>query len=108
MTHEVDLARIEAAVADILEAIGEDPTRVGLVETPARAARMDTEVCSDLHENLPDHLTKNFDADHDEMVMVRDIPVYSLCEHHLLPFFGVAHVAYICLLYTSPSPRDRG
>ncbi len=91
----VDLARIEAAVAEILEAIGEDPTRDGLVETPARVARMYAEVCSGLHEDPADHLIKTFDVDHDEMVMVRDIPMYSLCEHHLVPFFGVAHVAYI-------------
>ena len=90
----VDLARIEAAVAEILEAIGEDPTRDGLVETPARVARMYAEVCSGIHEDPADHLIKTFDVDHDEMVMVRDIPMYSLCEHHLVPFFGVAHVAY--------------
>jgi len=91
----VDLARIEAAVAEILEAIDEDPTRDGLVETPARVARMYAEVCSGIHEDPADHLIKTFDVDHDEMVMVRDIPMYSLCEHHLVPFFGVAHVAYI-------------
>lgn len=95
MSNEVDLARIEAAVSEILEAIGEDPTRDGLRETPARVARMYKEVCSGLHEEPADHLIKAFDVDHDEMVMVRDIPTYSLCEHHLIPFFGVAHVAYI-------------
>ena len=92
---KVDLDRIEAAVAEILAAIGEDPTRDGLLETPARVARMYAEVCSGIHEDPAAHLIKTFDVDHDEMVMVRDIPLYSLCEHHLLPFFGVAHVAYI-------------
>jgi GTP cyclohydrolase I len=92
---EVDLARIEAAVAEILVAIGEDPDREGLQETPVRVARMYAEVCSGIHEDPAAHLIKTFDVDHDEMVMVRDIPLYSLCEHHLLPFFGVAHVAYI-------------
>ena len=91
----VDLDRIEAAVSEILVAIGEDPTRDGLRDTPARVARMYSEVCSGLHEDPADHLVKKFDVDHDEMVMVRDVPIYSLCEHHLLPFFGVAHVAYI-------------
>ena len=92
---KVDLDRIAAAVAEILAAIGEDPTRDGLLETPARVARMYAEVCSGIHEDPASHLIKTFDVDHDEMVMVRDIPLYSLCEHHLLPFFGVAHVAYI-------------
>ena len=91
----VDLDRIEAAVAEILVALGEDPNRDGLQETPARVARMYAEVCSGLHEDPADYLIRTFDLEHDEMVMVRDIPVYSLCEHHLLPFFGVAHVAYI-------------
>lgn len=92
---KVDLDRIQAAVAEILVAIGEDPTRDGLQETPARVARMYAEVCSGIHEDPAAHLIRTFDVDHDEMVMVRDIPLYSLCEHHLLPFFGVAHVAYI-------------
>ena len=91
----VDLDRIEEAVAEILAALGEDPSRDGLQETPARVARMYAEVCSGLHEDPADYLIRTFDLEHDEMVMVRDIPVYSLCEHHLLPFFGVAHVAYI-------------
>ena len=93
--QSVDLDRIEAAVAEILVALGEDPSRDGLQETPARVARMYAEVCSGLHEDPADYLIRTFDLEHDEMVMVRDIPVYSLCEHHLLPFFGVAHVAYI-------------
>ncbi|MDG2428912.1 MAG: GTP cyclohydrolase I FolE [Acidimicrobiales bacterium] len=95
MSFEIDLSRIEAAVAEILEAIGEDANRDGLRETPARVARMYAEVCGGLHEDPADHLVKTFDVDHDEMVMVRDIPMYSLCEHHLVPFMGVAHVAYI-------------
>ena len=93
--QSVDLDRIEAAVAEILVALGEDPSRDGLQETPARVARMYAEVCRGLHEDPADYLIRTFDLEHDEMVMVRDIPVYSLCEHHLLPFFGVAHVAYI-------------
>ena len=92
---EVDLGRIEAAVHEILEAIGEDVDRDGLRETPARVARMYAEVCSGIHEEPADHLFSTFDVEHDEMVMVRDIPLYSLCEHHLLPFIGRAHVAYI-------------
>ena len=95
VSQPVDLDRIEAAVAEILIALGEDPSRDGLKETPARVARMYAEVCSGLHADPADHLIRTFDLEHDEMVMVRDIPVYSLCEHHLLPFFGVAHVAYI-------------
>lgn len=92
---EVDLGRIEAAVHEILEAIGEDVDRDGLRETPARVARMYAEVCSGMHEDPDVHLVRTFDVEHDEMVMVRDIPLYSLCEHHLLPFIGRAHVAYI-------------
>ena len=95
MTFEVDLPRIERAVTEILEAIGEDGSRDGIRETPARVARMYAEVCSGIHEEPADHLIKTFDVDHDEMVMVRDIPMYSICAHHLVPFFGVAHVAYI-------------
>ena len=92
---DVDLGRIEAAAREILEAIGEDVDRDGLRETPARVARMYAEVCSGIHEEPADHLVTTFDVEHDEMVMVRDIPLYSLCEHHLLPFIGRAHVAYI-------------
>jgi GTP cyclohydrolase I len=91
----VDKPRIERAVREILEAIGEDPDRDGLLDTPARVARMYEEVCSGLREDPSEHLHRVFDADHDEMVMVRDIPLYSLCEHHLVPFIGKAHVAYI-------------
>lgn len=91
----VDLPRIEAAVREILIAIGEDPDRNGLQDTPARVARMYEEITDGLREDPEMHLAKVFDVDHDEMIMVRDIPVYSICEHHLIPFFGHAHVAYI-------------
>lgn len=91
----VDHAKIEAAVREILTAIGEDPDRDGLLDTPARVARMYAEITSGLHEDPEEHLYKVFDVDHDEMIMVRDIPIYSMCEHHLLPFYGSAHVAYI-------------
>ena len=91
----VDLARIEVAVREILAAIGEDPDRDGLVGTPARIAEMYAELFGGLHDDPARHLTVTFEADHDEMVMVRDIPLHSLCEHHLIPFAGVAHVAYI-------------
>ncbi len=91
----MDLPRIEAAVSEILAAIGEDPDRDGLLDTPARVARMYAEVCAGLHDDPSEHLSVTFEADHDEMVMVRDIPLYSLCEHHLVPFMGKAHVAYI-------------
>jgi len=91
----MDLDRIAAAVREILEAIGEDPERDGLQDTPERVARMYAEICSGLHEDPADHLTVTFESTHDEMVMVRDIPLYSLCEHHLIPFIGKAHVAYI-------------
>ena len=91
----VDLVRIENAVREILLAIGEDPERDGLLDTPARVARMYAEICSGLHEDPSVHISTTFEADHDEMVMVRDIPLYSVCEHHLAPFIGKAHVAYI-------------
>jgi GTP cyclohydrolase I len=91
----IDRGRVERAVREILVAIGEDPDRDGLVRTPARVADMFTEIFSGLGEDPAGYLTVRFDADHDEMVMVRDIPLYSSCEHHLLPFIGKAHVAYI-------------
>jgi GTP cyclohydrolase I len=91
----VDQARVEKAVAEILDAIGEDPSRDGLVQTPARVAAMYEELFAGLGEDPGQHLTTTFAADHDEMVMVRDIPFASLCEHHLVPFIGRAHVAYI-------------
>ncbi|MBP6729934.1 MAG: GTP cyclohydrolase I FolE [Microthrixaceae bacterium] len=91
----MDVDRIAAAVREILAAIGEDPDRDGLQDTPARVARMYAETCAGLHEDPSLHLKVAFDADHDEMILVRDIPFYSMCEHHLVPFFGHAHVAYI-------------
>ncbi|HKY77925.1 MAG TPA: GTP cyclohydrolase I FolE [Acidimicrobiia bacterium] len=91
----IDRARVERAVRELLEAIGEDPDRDGLVRTPSRVADMFSEIFSGLEEDPASHLTVRFDADHDEMVMVRDIPLYSTCEHHLVPFIGKAHVAYI-------------
>lgn len=97
----VDLPRIEAAVAEILAAIGEDPHRDGLLNTPSRVARMYAEVMQGLHEDPARHLSVTFEAEHDEMVMVRDIPFASMCEHHLVPFLGKAHVAYI------PGPQGR-
>jgi GTP cyclohydrolase I len=91
----VDLDRIEKAVAELLAAIGEDPDRDGLQKTPYRVAHMYEELFAGLDEDPGDHLEVTFAADHDEMVMVRDIPFASLCEHHLVPFMGRAHVAYI-------------
>lgn len=91
----VDLARIEKAVSDILLAIGEDPDRDGLRGTPARVARAYAEMFAGLRVDPTTVLTTSFEAGHDEIVLVRDIEVYSCCEHHLLPFHGVAHVGYI-------------
>jgi GTP cyclohydrolase IA len=91
----MDLGRIAKAVREILEAIGEDPDREGLQRTPERVARMYAEICSGTHEEADAHLQVTFDSCHDEMIMVRDIPVQSLCEHHMIPFIGKAHVAYI-------------
>lgn len=95
LSPDVDRGRIERAVREILHAIGEDPEREGLLDTPARVARMYAETCSGLHEDAARHLKVTFDAGHDEMIMVRDISMFSMCEHHLVPFFGKAHVAYI-------------
>lgn len=91
----VDLDRIAAAVREILLAIGEDPDRDGLVRTPDRVAKMYAEVFAGLREDARSHLEVMFEEGHDEMVMVRDIPFASMCEHHLVPFLGKAHVAYI-------------
>lgn len=95
LSPAVDQPRIERAVREILAAIGEDPDREGLLDTPARVARMYAETCAGLHEDAARHLKVTFDAGHDEMIMVRDISMFSMCEHHLVPFFGRAHVAYI-------------
>ena len=91
---DVDLDRIEAAVREILLAVGEDPDRDGLVETPARVARSYAEVFAGLRADPAELLSTTFDIDHDELVIVRDIELYSTCEHHLVPFHGVAHVGY--------------
>ena len=91
----VDKPRIEAAVREILLAIGEDPDRDGLQDTPARVARAYEEFFSGLHADPADVLGTTFDIAHSEMVLVKDIPFYSTCEHHLVPFHGVAHVGYI-------------
>jgi GTP cyclohydrolase IA len=91
----VDQVRIERAVREILLAIGEDPDRDGLRDTPARVARAYAEQFAGLRAEPEDVLTTVFDAGHDEMVLVRDIELYSTCEHHLVPFFGFAHVGYI-------------
>lgn len=91
----VDLARAEAAVRELLLAVGEDPDREGLVETPARVARAYAETFAGLWQDPADVLSTTFDIGHDEMVLVKDIELYSTCEHHLVPFHGVAHVGYI-------------
>ena len=91
----VDLAKVEAGVRLILEGIGEDLDRPGLRDTPARVARMYEEITSGLHEDPTQVLQAVFEEGHDEMVMIRDIPMASICEHHLVPFVGKAHVAYI-------------
>lgn len=96
---QVDLPRIERAVREILLAIGEDPDREGLRKTPSRVARMYAEVFSGLHDDPERHLEVTFKEDYHEMVVLRDVTFNSMCEHHLLPFEGRAHIAYI--------PRDR-
>ncbi|MGB4735705.1 MAG: GTP cyclohydrolase I, partial [Bacillota bacterium] len=83
------------AVRDILEAIGEDPEREGLRDTPLRIARMFQEIFSGLEQDPRKELTSVFNEDYEEMVIINDIPIYSMCEHHLLPFHGKAHVAYL-------------
>jgi GTP cyclohydrolase I len=101
VSERIDKAAIEKAVREILVAIGEDPERDGLKRTPERMASMYAEIFGGLHEDPAEHLTVTFEADHDEMVMVRDIAMISSCEHHLVPFSGRAHVAYI------PGPDGR-
>lgn len=91
----VDLPRIERAVREILAAIGEDPDREGLLETPGRVARMYAELFSGLHATPAKHLHRVFPEEYDELVLVRDISFNSMCEHHLLPFIGKAHVGYL-------------
>ena len=91
----VDHARIERAVREILAAVGEDPDREGLLETPARVARMYAEMFSGLRQDPKEHLRKAFTEQYDEVVLVRDIAFNSVCEHHLLPFMGKAHIGYL-------------
>ncbi|MFM1905461.1 MAG: hypothetical protein RIT32_257 [Actinomycetota bacterium] len=95
ITTGIDTERIERAVTELLLAIGEDPTRDGLRDTPARVARAYQEIFGGINQDPVEVLTTNFDLGHEELVMVKDIEVYSVCEHHLLPFFGVAHVGYL-------------
>ncbi|WP_165164980.1 GTP cyclohydrolase I FolE [Corynebacterium qintianiae] len=90
-----DRGRAEAAVRELLIAVGEDPDREGLAETPARVARAYEEVFAGLHAEPTGVLEKTFAENHQELVLVRDIPIYSTCEHHLVPFFGTAHIGYI-------------
>jgi GTP cyclohydrolase I len=92
---EFDHARAERAIVELLYAVGEDPTRDGLLDTPARVSRMYAEVFAGLRQSPQQVLSTTFDLAHDELVLVRDIEVWSMCEHHLVPFFGKAHVGYI-------------
>ena len=96
----IDLPRIEAAVREILLAVGENPERDGLKGTPARVARAYEEAFKGLHQDPAELLATTFDIGHQELVMVRDVPFYSMCEHHLVPFYGQAHIGYI--------PADEG
>ena len=91
----VDKTKVEAAIQLLLEGIGEDINREGLVDTPARVARMYEEICGGLDETAEEHLSKTFTSSNSEMVIEKDITFYSLCEHHLMPFYGKAHIAYI-------------
>ncbi len=91
----MDTEKIKKAVVMLLEGIGEDPEREGLVETPDRIAKMYEEICGGMNEDATDHLSKVFTVDSNEMVIEKDITFYSMCEHHMLPFFGTVHIAYI-------------
>ena len=91
----LDEAKIKAAVASIIRAIGEDPNREGLAGTPARVAEMYAELFMGLGKDPKEELTVSFEEGHREMIVLKDIPFYSMCEHHLLPFYGVAHIGYI-------------
>lgn len=93
--REFDHERAEAAIRELLIAVGEDPYREGLRETPARVARAYAEVFAGLHQDPTEVLHKTFAEEHQELVLVRDIPIYSTCEHHLVPFYGTAHIGYI-------------
>ncbi|MDI3536690.1 MAG: cyclohydrolase [Eubacteriaceae bacterium] len=91
----IDQEKIKEAVVMILEAIGEDPNREGLIETPDRVARMYAEVFSGFGQTAQEHLEKSFSVTCDDLVVERDIPFYSMCEHHILPFYGKVHIAYV-------------
>ena len=91
----MDTEKIKKAVVMLLEGIGEDPDREGLLETPDRIAKMYEEICGGMTVDAKEHLSKVFTVDSDEMVVERDIHFYSMCEHHMLPFFGKVHIAYI-------------
>jgi GTP cyclohydrolase IA len=92
---KIDEARIEKAVREILSAVGEDLNREGLKDTPARVARMYGELLAGMHDDPDIHMSKVFNENYDEIVLLRDIPFYSMCEHHMMPFIGSAHVAYL-------------
>ena len=91
----VDHKKVEQAIRLLLEGIGEDPDREGLAETPDRIARMYEEICGGMNEDAEEHLKKTFTAENNEMVVEKDITFYSMCEHHMLPFYGKVHIAYI-------------
>lgn len=92
---KVNRAQIEEAVRLILEAVGDDPNREGVLDTPKRVAKMYEEVFQGIHQDPREYFETIFSEDHEELVLVKDIPFYSMCEHHLVPFYGKAHVAYI-------------
>lgn len=98
----IDQARVQAAIYALIEAIGDDPKREGLVDTPRRIAEMYKDMFAGMYQNPEDHLQVGFDEGHEEMVIATNIPFYSMCEHHFLPFYGVAHIGYI------PSGRIAG
>ena len=91
----MDEPRIEAAIREVIAAVGEDPTRKDIIETPARVARMYTEVFSGIGKDPADEIDVFFESDYDELIILRDIPIASFCEHHLIPWIGKAHVGYI-------------
>ncbi|TDL34728.1 GTP cyclohydrolase I FolE [Jeotgalibacillus sp. S-D1] len=93
--NKVNRPKIEEAITMLLEAVGEDPTREGLLDTPKRVAKMYEEMFEGLHIDPKEYFNTVFNEDHEELVFVKDIPFYSMCEHHLVPFFGKAHVAYL-------------
>jgi len=94
-SQTIDVTRIEKAVAEILAAVGEDPRREGLKQTPTRVAKMYSELLAGMHKDPKEHLRSVFSESYDEIVLLRGIPFYSICEHHLMPFIGSAHVAYL-------------